>query len=125
MTNASEECLGDLGFMFDAHHSKVELSVALHGGRLLRLRAIGTDPGHRQSGQYLWPAAAFLANHLIDAWETVGAACVCELGAGCGLVGITAELLGASTVLMTDHDAGTLTLIRGAYHLRITKTRRT
>ena len=36
---------------------------------------------------------------------------VLELGAGCGLAGITAAHLGASLVAFTDHDPGTLELI--------------
>lgn len=63
----SEELLGDLGLMFDAHHSKQVLEVSLEKGLRVSLKgiallglkgtkfqlivAISTDPGHKQSGQ--------------------------------------------------------------------------
>ena len=36
---------------------------------------------------------------------------VCELGSGCGLVGIVTSLLGAEEVVLTDYDPGALELI--------------
>lgn len=109
-----EEYLGEIGFMFDASHQKIDLLVELNGNIIVNLRTIGTDPGHKQSGQYLWPAASFLANYLIDHWEELGPkSLVCELGSGCGLSGIAAVLLGADRIIFTDYDSGALTLIKG------------
>jgi predicted nicotinamide N-methyase len=117
MADAAEDCLDSVGFMFDAHHSKVKLMLTLHNNISVQLKTIGTDPGHKQSGQYLWPAATDLSNHLIDNWSSLHSSIVCELGAGCGLVGIIAILLGVSEVIFTDYDMGSLTLIEGNYTL--------
>jgi len=73
-------------------------------------------PGALQTGQRTWPAAPFMADYLVQNWaRTSAAACkhVLELGAGCGLLGLTlAQLPGVKNVIMTDHDPGTLVLIR-------------
>ena len=52
-----------------------------------------------------------LSNHLISDWSSLQNQLVCELGAGCGLVGIVAAMLGAKEVLFTDYDPGALQLI--------------
>jgi len=72
------------------------------------------EPGALQTGQRTWPAAPFMADYLVQNWaRTSAAVCVLELGAGCGLLGLTlAQLPGVKDVIMTDHDPGTLVLIR-------------
>jgi len=100
------------------------------------LLCIDENPGAVQSGHYVWPAASALARHLVDTWTSNehsdkarqgnGALCsqgelpktILELGAGCGLAGLTALHLGCSTVVFTDHDAGTLDLIRDNIELQ-------
>ena len=107
------ESLGALGFMFDEYHAKTEMKIKLHKDMQIRLKVIGTDPGHKQSGQYLWPAASDLSNYLIDEWGSIGSSYVWELGAGCGLSGITCSFLGASKVWLSDYDGGAIKLIQG------------
>ena len=69
-------------------------------------------PGHVQSGQYLWPAAAFTGRFLIDNWSTLNAETVVELGAGVGLAGLIASKLpGTKEVVLTDYDHGSLQLL--------------
>jgi methyltransferase-like protein 6 len=73
---------------------------------------IYTTIGHVQSGQYLWPAAAFLADYLITHWDTLKRESVVELGAGVGLAGILTSMLpGTKRAVLTDYDRGALTLI--------------
>ena len=69
---------------------------------------ISSSVAHRR---YLWPAATDLANHIIVHWSTLRPSRFCELGAGCGLVGVVASLLGAGEVVLTDYDPGALELI--------------
>jgi predicted nicotinamide N-methyase len=69
----------------------------------------------------VWPAAPFLARFLARHWNrrdpllhlpSQTRVRVLELGAGCGLVGLTAaQMDGCTEVVMTDHDPGTLKLI--------------
>ena len=91
-----EDDYGALGFMFDASHARIEKVIKFDDDRVppIRLAMIGEDPGHVQSGQYLWPAAQAAADHLIDNWHRItsqliqpcsdSGICVVELGAGCG-----------------------------------------
>jgi predicted nicotinamide N-methyase len=52
---------------------------------------------------YTWPAAVVLARYLARHQATLVAGAVClELGAGTGLVGTAAALLGAARVVLTD-----------------------
>lgn len=90
------------------------ISVALH---------VADDiPGAVQSGHYLWPAAEFLCDYLVerysrsirdqqnDDWHRQ-AVTVLELGAGCALVTLTVLQLWQETLqclCVTDHDRGTL-----------------
>jgi predicted nicotinamide N-methyase len=68
--------------------------------------------GHVQSGQYLWPAAAFMGRYLQDNWDYLKARKVLELGAGVGLAGILASKLpGTEQVVLTDYDHGSLELL--------------
>jgi len=50
----------------------------------------------------LWPAAEVLAAHIAESQHLVTNQRVLELGAGCGLVGMTAAALGAAKVVLTD-----------------------
>jgi predicted nicotinamide N-methyase len=65
-----------------------------------------------QSGQYLWPAAAFMGRYLQDHWDDLKGRKVLELGAGVGLAGILASKLpGTEQVILTDYDHGSLELL--------------
>lgn len=68
--------------------------------------------GHVQSGQYLWPAAAFMGHYLQKNWDTLKSPRVLELGAGIGLAGILAsKLIDTVQVVLTDYDHGSLQLL--------------
>lgn len=137
-TGENEQDLAALGFLFDAAAAKTwvkhtSTSYPSHPGndaepncstsvpKLVEVEVQVIDdedgPGALQTGQRTWPAAPFLADYLVQHWAKVVIAnrrChVLELGAGCGLLGLTlAQLPGIDSVLMTDHDPGTLVLIR-------------
>jgi len=104
-------CFADMGFMFEgAAPSTLESFSWTKGDRAIKIslkRADG-DPGAIQSGHYLWPAAPALAEHLIGRHEKPMA--IIELGAGCGLLSLTAlqVFTGLECLVMTDHDPGTL-----------------
>ena len=113
-----------LGFnLFEGETPKIVREFNdLGGGISLSVTCLDEEPIGVQSGQLLWPAAPALCRHLIASWESlrgVSAAgaergreqAVLELGAGCGMVGITAAKLGCSRVVMTDRDLGALELI--------------
>jgi len=127
--------LGAIGFMFDAQHARcskrlefplppvaaaADAATATPSTTIsVTVRLIGEDPGHVQSGQYLWPAAAFTARYLIDHWwgtdttNTFQATAVVELGAGVGVAGlVAAQLPGCRQVVLTDYDPGSLQLLR-------------
>ena len=65
-----EEDYSAVGFMFDSEHARLTKTLSLPGidGDVV-LAMIGEDPGHVQSGQYLWPAAQAAALHLINHWH--------------------------------------------------------
>jgi predicted nicotinamide N-methyase len=116
MTNPSdtEVDLGSIGFMFDASHARYKREFCIpSSGDTIVVSTIGEDPGHVQSGQYLWPAASFGANYITEDWKALQAPHVLELGAGCGLTGIAAgRLPNVETVTLTDYDNGSLGLLR-------------
>lgn len=113
-----ESDLGAIGFMFDASHEKVVFDVNLNNGYQISLKTIGDTPGHKQSGQYLWPAAEIASNHFIANWPTLKSERVLELGAGCGLAGLLiSQLPDVKEVVFTDYDYGTLTLIEESIQL--------
>ena len=104
--------------MFDDAHSKCTKTVKVTGTMRssfhfdVKVKMIGEDPGHVQSGQYLWPAAKYLANHICDVWTDLGSDRLIELGAGCGLVGLTAARLpNTKVVVFTDYDPGSCKLL--------------
>lgn len=100
-----------IGFMFDFASSKQTLTFSAAQIQI-SLRTIGEQPGHLQSGQYLWPAARFLAEHLVQNWSDLTADVVIELGAGCGACGLVASALsGVKSVLLTDYDPGSIRLL--------------
>ena len=76
--------------------------------------------GHVQSGQYLWPAAAFTGQYLLDNWSNLEATTIVELGAGVGLAGLVASrLTGAEKVVLTDYDHGSLQLLNDNIELNM------
>ena len=106
-------CLGAIGFMFDAQHARCTKHLHFDDNIHLEIRLIGEDPGHVQSGQYLWPAAAFTAKYLIQHWDTLHATTVVELGAGVGVAGLVASKLpGCRKVVLTDYDPGAIQLLQ-------------
>jgi predicted nicotinamide N-methyase len=123
-----EDDFGSIGFMFDAEHHRVTKKVDFNNGLIIDLRLIGEDPGHVQSGQYLWPAAISASQHIIDNWINItniiknynDPTCnikkninILELGAGCGLAGlVSSKLSNINRVIFTDYDPGSLQLIQ-------------
>lgn len=122
-----EDDYGSIGFMFDAEHNRITKKVDFNDGIIINLRLIGEDPGHVQSGQYLWPAAISASQHIIDNWinitkiikNNINIKCnvnninILELGAGCGLAGLVAsKLSNVNRVIFTDYDPGSLQLIQ-------------
>eukprot|EP00596_Hydrurales_sp_CCMP1899_P011206 CAMPEP_0119040774 /NCGR_PEP_ID=MMETSP1177-20130426/10794_1 /TAXON_ID=2985 /ORGANISM="Ochromonas sp, Strain CCMP1899" /LENGTH=138 /DNA_ID=CAMNT_0007006137 /DNA_START=195 /DNA_END=608 /DNA_ORIENTATION=- len=106
-----EGFLGSIGFMFDAQHAR-HIKTVCFGDITLLLKLIGEDPGHVQSGQYLWPAAAAMGQYLVDNWVTLQSPSILELGAGVGLAGLVAsKLKGTKKVVLTDYDHGSLQLL--------------
>jgi len=112
-----EENLSAIGFMFDASHEKFSTEFQISENLKIVVRNIGDCPGHKQSGQYLWPAANGLALYLDESKTVVLNSNVVELGAGCGLAGLVAAKLGADKVLFTDYDYGSLSLIEESISL--------
>lgn len=117
-----EEGLGDIGFMFDRAHEKETARIDLSNDRVILLRTIGDTPGHKQSGQYLWPASKAAANYFIDNWASlsIDALQILELGAGCGLAGLSLATLVSNPeteLIWTDYDYGTLSLIEESIEL--------
>jgi predicted nicotinamide N-methyase len=114
----NDENLSAIGFFFDALHEKTLFNISLDQGYSLKVKTIGDNPGHKQSGQYLWPAAEKAANYFIANWNALSSARVLELGAGCGLTGLLiSKLKGVEEVVFTDYDYGTLTLIEESIKL--------
>lgn len=70
MASTSEDMLADVGFMFDGSHKKSVRIIRIQeqSPMDIKINTIGDDPGHIQSGQYLWPAATALSNHICDVW---------------------------------------------------------
>lgn len=109
---------------------------------------VDDDPGAVQSGHYLWPGAPALAQFLVDIFSSTQISSISnssfekkiqyffpsyqieqetskisiiELGAGCGLAGLTALQLPTfqsriAALVFTDHDPGTLKRARDNYN---------
>ena len=109
-----DDVASSMGFMFDSCHARTTTDFAIGGEVCVRLRMIKGDPGHVQSGQYLWPAAQFAAKWLYghqNEWLPRPSVVV-ELGAGCGLTGLAAwHLPSVCSVVLTDYDYGSLQLL--------------
>jgi predicted nicotinamide N-methyase len=116
-----EEDLSAIGFLFDACHEKEILVVPLEKGYNLKIKTIGTTPGHKQSGQYVWPASIIASNYFINHWgddEGLRSARILELGAGCGITGLAlSKLENVEKIVFTDYDYGTLDLIKESIEL--------
>lgn len=109
-----DDVASSMGFMFDSCHARTTTEFEIGDGLRVRLRMIKGDPGHVQSGQYLWPAAQFAAKWLFghqQEWLPYPSVVV-ELGAGCGLTGLAAwHLPPVCSVVLTDYDYGSLQLL--------------
>lgn len=84
------------------------------GPHKIELRGYKEENGQTipSTGLTLWRAAPLLCEFLHDNAELVQGKRVLELGAGLGLVGILAEKLGATEVVLTDGDTDTLAQLR-------------
>jgi len=129
-----DQDLAALGFLFDAAAAKAWIKHAFptsppsshQSNYRPALKSIEVEvqviddedgPGALQTGQRTWPAAPFMADYLVRHWKRIagrdGPIHVLELGAGCGLLGLAlAQLPPVEHVIMTDHDPGTMVLIR-------------
>lgn len=108
-----EDELTTIGFMFDSNHHKSLFSIQFEEPiNEIKFKCIGDDPGHVQSGQYIWPAAKEAVNYLIKHWNNLQSSNIIELGSGCGLLGIAISRLSTvQRITLTDYDAGCLDLI--------------
>lgn len=146
---------GSIGFMFDTARQKISKDFTLTidtplslleqfeestGGVddktmevTVSLYIIDDDPGHVQSGQYLWPAALSLSSHLMQNWSNIISSTpsfnmsstppvIVELGSGVGMCGqflgkffvdLAKRLSSFSlpTVILTDYDPGCLEML--------------
>ncbi len=60
------------------------------------------------SGQKLWCGSLGIIQYLLNNKELVNNSVVVELGAGTGVLGMVCKKLGASKVILTDHDEKSL-----------------
>ena len=119
-----------IGFMFDTARKKGKECFKFHDSEgeefAVDLNLIQGDPGHVQSGQYLWPAAqyavTFIAEHMQhfnlhnspSTGSDSSAVSIVELGAGCGLTALgVSRLLNRRLVscVLTDRDYGSILLL--------------
>jgi predicted nicotinamide N-methyase len=85
-----------------------EVAITLVGRRADEAQTLSS------TGLTLWRAAPILCNHLISNSESlVKNKTILELGAGMGLCGLLAAILGASTVFLSDGDSDSLSNMRG------------
>ena len=119
-----EGFLSSIGFMFDDCHPKVTKDFTFSDELTIRINLIGQEPGHVQSGQYLWPAAEFASKYIKENWQSMSflrANTIVELGAGCGLTGFAAaKITGARKLVSSDYDIGSLKLLRDNFELNFT-----
>ena len=109
-----------MAFMFDTAKKKDVESFEFYdeavGTFQVNLKMIKGDPGHQQSGQYLWPASEANARYILTNQSDLGLIgrrlVVVELGAGCGLSGLAvSHLPNVGSVVLTDYDYGALQLL--------------
>ena len=136
MSSDSDDDFGSIGFMFDTATSKVVKKVEISPSLTVSVRCIDDKPGALQSGQFLWPGASVLGEHLESHASALfpsplsspeSPAQILELGAGCGLVGLVCAHLNSrgaflpnacfDTIVFTDHDPGALALVQEAVAL--------
>jgi predicted nicotinamide N-methyase len=82
-------------FAYDADAGLEIAGTTIHVQETPNIPEVGT-------GLNVWDGAILLAKHLELSPELVKGKRVLELGAGCGLVGIAAGVLGAKEVVLTD-----------------------
>ena len=102
-----------LGFMFDSLHSKTWKVFELPKQIQIKIQHIDDNPGHVQSGLYLWPAAEYACHYLASVWgNQFMPKSIIEFGAGCGLASIYASKLGGlQLAILTDYDRGCIDLL--------------
>ena len=97
-------------------HQSFDFSVKGEDGasKTIRLKGFKLDSNEtaQSTGVTMWKAAPRLADFLQSNPELCKGKSVLELGAGLGLVGMTALLQGAESVVMTDGDSQTLAQMR-------------
>ncbi|EJK53927.1 hypothetical protein THAOC_26543 [Thalassiosira oceanica] len=93
-----------------------DFNVKGDGGasKTIRLKGFKLDSNEtaQSTGVTMWKATPRLVDFLQSSPELCKGRSVLELGAGLGLVGITAQLQGAESVVMTDGDSQTLAQMR-------------
>lgn len=105
----------EFGFLFESHQP---VRVETYQWENLQVRLTVPDddiPGCIQSGLYVWPAARELATYIVRSLADTSVLSVVELGAGCGLVSLTAWQVwkhSLQCLVVTDHDANTLARAR-------------
>ena len=99
-------------FQFDfatCHNNNNAIHVTIHGYKR------DADAVWESTGLTLWKAAEYLCTYMAAAQknqELLDQKSVLELGAGLGLCGVTAHLLGAARVCITDGDSAALQHLR-------------
>lgn len=103
----------DVGDLF-ADPDPYDTFVHEFGPHKIVLRGYKAENGQTipSTGLTLWRASPLLCEFLEQNVSLIQTKRVLELGAGLGLCGIFAELLGASEVFMTDGDTDTLAHLR-------------
>jgi predicted nicotinamide N-methyase len=114
---SSDERAKGTEFRFDDGHGKQVM---------LDLECIGTHAQHilRAESSIVWPGASNLCLVLQNSTTLLHNKTILELGAGPGLAGLFASYLGATRVVLTDHDPtynGSLPLL----HCNIERNRQT
>jgi predicted nicotinamide N-methyase len=124
----------DVGIMFEGAHATTLKHFEFKGPQQqtskpihVALKVVDDEPGAVQSGHYLWPASPALCEYLVQQKDSTSAKTIfsklqpksiLELGAGCALVSLTALQLfepSLRSVVITDHDPGTLERARDNY----------
>ena len=121
MSDDEDDSLLACSFMLEGAAEKVERRFEFGGADAgaptvaLSVRCVEDEPGGIQSGHYVWPAAPHLAAHIVEtrAANTIDSGIV-ELGAGCGLSGLTAAHRHTQArIALTDHDPGVVDTLAG------------